>query len=272
MPTPKKQGTRKLPPKRPARHQGHDFHGSHPAFGVRVIFEDDTIIVIEKPSGLLTVATDKEGDKTAYRAVRDWIARQKGVDPDERGAVYLGVVHRLDRDTSGVMVFVKTEEARAKLTSDWMGQVSDRRYIAVVEGKPRGGEEGTVRNWLRQNKAFRVYAVNTQEPGTEEAITHWKTVRPIGSGKPDEPERSLVELKLETGRTNQIRVHMAGLGSPVAGDRKYGRPPQVGGVDGAWPKRLALHARRIEFIHPKTGKTVAFESPVPVDMKKLIKG
>lgn len=240
-------------------------------FGIRLVYEDETIIVIDKPAGILSVATPKESEKTAFKVVRDYLSfgtwqerlRRPVLDTRNQGA-YLGVVHRLDRETSGIMFFVKTPEAREKLTHDWQEQVSDRRYLAVLEGVPKVAE-GTIKNWLRQNKALRVYQVNTPEPGTEEAITHYKVIRTVESARDKgESQRCLVELKLETGRTNQIRVHMAGLGCPIVGDKKYGLPDAKG--------RLALHARRIIFTHPEDGRTMRFESALPPELKKLIRG
>jgi len=273
------------------------WQGRGPGFGVHLVFEDDTIIVVDKPAGLLSVATDKEGERTVFRALREYLNKQKsgrgelsaqknrrrwgaaGFEEAEnkRDAgtedVYIGVVHRLDRETSGIMVFVKTEEARKTMTSDWQGQVHDRRYLAVLEGKPLGGVEGTVHNWLKQNKAFRVYSLDHADQGAEEAITHWKVLRDASKGQGANAvyERTLVELRLETGRTNQIRVHMADLDAPVAGDRKYGHPPMAGGTAGKWPSRLALHAKRIEFTHPVSGEKLSFESPVPPEMKALMR-
>jgi len=152
------------------------------------------------------------------------------------------------------MIFVKTEEAQEKLRSDWAGQVADRRYQAILEKTPEP-LQGTIHNWLKKNKAFRVYELSRPEPEAEEAITDYKVLQMSG-------ERALVELELGTGRSNQIRVHMAGIGCPVVGDSKYGLPGAKG--------RLALHACRIAFTHPKTGELVKFESPLPEELKKLL--
>ena len=151
-------------------------------------------------------------------------------------------------------MFVKTEEAQEKLRSDWAAQVTDRRYLAVVENVP-DPLQGTIHNWLKKNAAFRVYELNRPEPEAEEAITDYKVVNVVG-------RRALVELELGTGRSNQIRVHMAGIGCPVVGDTKYGLPGAKG--------RLALHACRLAFTHPKTGELVKFESGLPVELKKQL--
>jgi 23S rRNA pseudouridine1911/1915/1917 synthase len=161
------------------------------------------------------------------------------------------------------MFFVKNPEARETLTRNWQEQVSDRRYLAIVEGRPKL-PEGTIHNWLRQNKALRVYSMDHPEEHAEEAITHYKVIKEV-TGFKTRPEdvHTLMELRLETGRTNQIRVHMADLGCPIVGDRKYGNAVVKG--------RLALHARRIAFKHPLDGREMVFESPLPHELKKLLR-
>jgi 23S rRNA pseudouridine1911/1915/1917 synthase len=241
------------------------------AFGVRIVYEDDTVIVIDKPAGLLSVATLKETERTAFKVVREYLTiceqagRRQSREPVSRSrGAYLGVVHRLDRETSGIMFFVKNNEARLKLTQNWMSKVHTRTYLAVLEGKPKESE-GTISNWLKQNKALMVYAQDHPGDGAEPAVTRYKVVRDIEAAPgPNGKKRCLVELTLETGRTNQIRVHMAGLGCPIVGDKKYG--------SGKGRDHLALHAKLIAFEHPDDDRLLTFESPLPPEMRRLLKG
>jgi 23S rRNA pseudouridine1911/1915/1917 synthase len=165
------------------------------------------------------------------------------------------VVHRLDRETSGLMMYAKTQEAQRILEENWHRIVFDRRYVAVVCGKMEK-EGGTVRSWLKDNKAFITYSSPTDNGG-KEAITHYHTLATS--------ERiSLVEMLLETGRKNQIRVHMKDLGHPIVGDQKYGNGFSIIG-------RLALHAYRLNFYHPMTGQVMEFETPFPQKFVQLFK-
>ena len=157
------------------------------------------------------------------------------------------VVHRLDRETSGLMIYAKNIETAKRLEDNWHDMVYDRRYIAVLCGKVEK-EGGTIQSWLRESKSFVTYSSPTDNGG-KLAITHYHRLRYTD-------EFSLVEMKLETGRKNQIRVHMADLGNPVAGDQKYG--------NGRDPlHRLALHAYRLNFYHPITREQMEFETPIP---------
>lgn len=226
------------------RGSGRSSRSDGPGGGIRIIYEDDAILVVDKPAGLLTVATEKETERTAFRILKEW------------SGSFVGVVHRLDRDTSGVLLLVKSREIQEKLREDWSGQVLRRTYQAVLEGTPQP-PQGTVKNWLKKNKAFRVYELSRPEPGAEEAITRYKVLKTLGP-------RCLAELELETGRSNQIRVHMAGLGCPVAGDSKYGQPGTKG--------RLALHACTLSIRHPVSGEVMAFSSPLPRDITKYLYG
>lgn len=260
--------------KRPSRKPARPRHRRKPdeiAFGVRIVYEDDTVIVIDKPAGLLSVATDKETERTAFKVVREYLTlceqsgRRQSREPVSRSrGAWLGVVHRLDRDTSGIMFFVKNNEARLKLTQNWMTKVHSRTYLAILDGIP-AQREGTISNWLKQNKALMVFAQDHPGGGAEPAVTHYKVVREIeGPQGARGLGRCLVELTLETGRTNQIRVHMAGLGCPIAGDKKYGT--------GKGRDRLALHAKLISFEHPDDDRLLTFESPLPPAMKRLLQG
>lgn len=216
--------------------------------GLRIMHEDDDVIVIEKDAGLLSIATDQEKELTAYRQLTDHVRRH-----DPRSRIF--VVHRLDRDTSGVMMFAKTESAKQLLQNDWQEAVTERTYVALVEGTVRN-PEGTVRSWLKENKAMLMYSSQTPNDG-QLAVTHYKTLR---SSK----DYSLLEVRLETGRKNQIRVHMQDLGHPVVGDKKYGsRAKGIG--------RLGLHAHVLAFRHPIRNTELRFESKVPSDFTRVFR-
>jgi 23S rRNA pseudouridine1911/1915/1917 synthase len=176
-------------------------------------------------------------------------------------------VHRLDRETSGLLVFARSEELQHYMREYWRDLVTDRTYIALAEGilEPR---EGKITTWLTEDKRNAVVYSSPVDDGGDIAITNYKTLRvspnPLTSN-PLTPQYSLVELHLETGRTNQIRVHLASKGCPVVGDRKYGHGNESSPID-----RLCLHAKVLEFIHPVTEKKVRFESPVPKEFNKLV--
>ena len=208
--------------------------------GLRILFEDPYLIVIEKEAGMLSIATAKEKLLTTYSILSGHVKRE---NPNNR----IFVVHRLDRDTSGIMMFAKSEEVQSVMQRAWQNAVIERTYVAVVEGVVEN-DEGTIRSFLKENKALVMYS--TKVPGEgDEAITHYKVLR-----RGD--EITLVEVKLETGRKNQIRVHMKELGHPVVGDKKYGAKTNLIG-------RTCLHARVLAFIHPITGTEVRYETAVP---------
>lgn len=214
---------------------------THPK--LRIVYEDDYLIVVEKKEGLLTVAAHPgSAETTAFSILKDYVRRS-----DKRNGIY--VVHRLDRETSGLLVFAKTKELQEYMRTYWRELVTKRTYVAVVEGVMPKAED-TIHTWLSEDpKSTMVYS-SPVDDGGKEAVTHYKVIK-------SNDEYSLLELHLETGRTNQIRVHMASVGHPVVSDRKYGSgkiPP----ID-----RLGLHARILEFIHPATEETVHFETPVP---------
>jgi 23S rRNA pseudouridine1911/1915/1917 synthase len=210
-----------------------------------ILLEDDHLVVVEKPSGLLSIATDKEYHQTLYRMVSDYVKETAG----GRGRIF--IVHRLDRDVSGVMVFAKDETAKQQLQKGWAG--AEKIYHAVVDGRP-AASEGTVRNWLRENRAYRVYTCSRDAEGAREAVTHYRVIK---SGA----RYSTVEVRIETGRKHQIRVHMAGLGCPIVGDEIYGT-----GTPGG---ELALHAHSLTFKHPSTGKRTTITSPLPSRFRSL---
>ena len=208
--------------------------------GLRILFEDPYLIVIEKEAGMLSIATAKEKLLTTYSILSGHVKRE---NPNNR----IFVVHRLDRDTSGIMMFAKSEEVQSAMQRAWQDAVIERTYVAVVEGVVENNE-GAIRSYLKENKALVMYSTNVPGEG-DEAITHYKVLR-----RGD--EITLVELKLETGRKNQIRVHMKDLGHPVVGDKKYGAKTNLIG-------RTCLHARVLAFIHPVTGSEDRYETPVP---------
>lgn len=209
-----------------------------------VLYEDDALIVIDKPAGLLTVATEREKEKTAYRILKDALGE---------GRDGLHVVHRLDRDTSGVVLFARSRAWKETLQENWEKLVTLRAYLAVVEGAPPE-QRGTVRSFLHENAAHVVYS-GAPGNGAKEAVTRYEVLARRGG-------RSLLRVELDTGRKNQIRVHMADLGCPVAGDRKYGR-----GRDSL--HRLGLHAWKLGLIHPQTGAALEFTAPLPEPLRRL---
>lgn len=203
-------------------------------------YEDDHLLVINKMAGLLSIATDREAELTAYRQLREYVKGSRTGDG-------LFIVHRLDRDTSGLMLFAKSEQVQETLQRNWTEAVISRRYVALVEGHV-AEPSGTVRSYLRESKALKMHSSRHPDEG-DLAITHYTTDK---AGQ----HYSLLSLELETGRKNQIRVHLADLKHPVAGDKKYGaRTNPVG--------RLGLHAAGLVFVHPVTQKTMTFSLPVP---------
>ena len=226
---------------------------------LRIIYEDDALIVVEKKNGLLTVPYNpKSSEMTAYSILKDYVRKQSN-----RNTVH--VVHRLDRETSGLLVFAKSPELQEYMRTYWRQLVTKRTYVALVEGK-LAQKEGKITSWLTENPHTAMVSSSPVDNGGQLAITHYKVLQELESGlENQESEISLVELNLETGRTNQIRVHMASVGHPVVGDRKYGHGNDSSPID-----RLCLHARVLEFIHPMTEKKVRFETPLPKEFSKAV--
>lgn len=216
--------------------------------GLRILYEDSEIIVIDKPAGLLSIASDKEKEYTAYHQLRDYVGKD---DPDRR----IFIVHRLDRDTSGVMLFAKNEEVKHLLQDAWKEIMVDRAYVAVVEGQVESNE-GTVKSWLKETKTKLMYSSSNAGDGLE-AITHYKLLQ-------SSAQYSLLEIRLETGRKNQIRVHMKDIGHSIIGDKKYGSTVNPIG-------RLGLHAHVLAFNHPVTGELMRFETEVPKKFSRLFR-
>ena len=204
-----------------------------------ILHEDDDVIVVLKANGLLTVGTERERENTAQAYLNDYL-REKG---EER----IHVVHRLDRETSGVLVFAKSFEAREALKAKFAVHNVERIYVAVIEGAMEPAE-GTIRSNLLERKDLRMESVSSH-PDAKHAVTHYKTVAASD-------QYALLEITLETGRKNQIRAHLSEAGHPIVGDRLYGSAINPLG-------RLGLHARLLGFDHPSTGKRMTFTAPLP---------
>ena len=242
--------------------------------GLKIVFEDEWLIVVEKPSGLLTMATDKGREVTAYSMLYDYVieeAQQGNISRKNRDRFVqeqprIFIVHRLDRDTSGLLVFAKDEDTKRALMDNWEEAVQERRYVAILEGQINS-EEGYIETWMYENQKSLMVHCYDMRPGDtpakpprkdwKYASSHCRKVRELSiDGKP----YTEVEFNLETGRRNQIRVHSQYIGHPIAGDRKYGAQTNPFG-------RLALHAQGLAFIHPWTGKTMRFTARVPKSFK-----
>lgn len=231
MPAPKRPQTRHLPN------------------GLRIYHEDKDIIVVEKPCGLLTIGTDRDKSKTVHSILNEYV--RKG-DPRSRNRIY--IVHRLDRETSGILILAKSESSKMYLQEHW--QETDKRYLTVVHGK-LAVKSGTISSYLTENAAFTVYS--TPDPALGKlSLTEYVVLK-------ESKGFSLLEIKLHTGRKHQIRVHLSEMGNPVAGDRKYGKRNDVHGT-------LALHARSLSFTHPVSGKRLTFETSIPDCITRLIGG
>lgn len=219
---------------------------------LRVIYEDDSLIIVEKKNGLLTVPYNpKSSEMTAYSILKEYVRKES-----KRNTVH--VVHRLDRETSGVLVFAKSAELQEYMRTYWRQLVTRRTYVALVEGHlPQ--KHGTITTWLTEDPHTGMVYSSPKDDGGQKAVTHYKVIKTTTIGEDDQAtDISVIELNLETGRTNQIRVHMQSIGHPIIGDRKYGHANEYSPID-----RLCLHARTLEFIHPMTEKKVRFEAPAP---------
>ena len=230
---------------------------------IRIVYEDSRLIVIDKPSGMLTMSTGRSGDVTAYSILFDYVRMSA-----KRAGERLFIVHRLDRDTSGLLVFAKDLDTKTALQEKWDEMVLERKYLALLEGYIED-EEGWIETWIHENpKSMKVHCHAFEKRddrnippvrGWQYASSHCRTVR---KGQIDGKPYTCVEFELETGRKNQIRVHSEWIGHPIAGDRKYGATSNPIG-------RLALHAHTLEFIHPWTGKKMRFISKAPSSFGRL---
>ena len=206
---------------------------------VKIVYEDQYLVVVDKAVGILSMAAGHSS--LNVKAVLDDYFHKS------RQRCHAHVVHRLDRDTSGLMIYAKDMQTEQALERDWHGCVYDRRYVALLSGRMEQSE-GTIANWLKDNAAYVTYS-SPVDNGGKYAVTHFKTLEALG-------DRSLVEFRLETGRKNQIRVHAADMGHPVCGDVKYGNGDDPIG-------RLCLHAYVLCFYHPVTRERMEFSTPVP---------
>lgn len=217
--------------------------------GLSILYEDRDILVVDKVSGLLTVSNGKVRDNTAYYLLNEYV--RKG-NPKSRHRVF--VVHRLDRDTSGVIVFSKNENAQRYLQEEWQG--FQKKYYALVHGTlPE--KEGVITSYLAENRAYKMYSVADPKRG-KLAKTGYRVLG-------ESPKYSLLEIDLLTGRKNQIRVHLSDKGCPVVGDTKYG-------VKEKGIRRLTLHAASITIVHPYSKEKMTFTAKVPAYFESLMKG
>ncbi|MFA4919781.1 MAG: RluA family pseudouridine synthase [Thermodesulfovibrionales bacterium] len=214
---------------------------------ISILYEDGDILVVVKPFGLLTMGTDRDKSRTLYSILTDYV--RKGYS---KSAKRIYIVHRLDRNTSGILIFAKSLEAKLRLQGRW--EETEKKYIAVVHGRCKKKED-TITTYLAENKAHVVYSTTDASKG-KLSHTAYRVLK-------DTKEFSLLEVNLLTGRKHQIRVHLAGIGHPVVGDEKYGKVKDT-------HKRLALHAKSISFIHPFSGKRLTFETGFPEYFNRLV--
>lgn len=212
---------------------------------LNIIYEDKDIIVLDKRAGLLTMSTPKEKEKTLYHMVSDYIKQD-----NKKNNIF--IIHRLDKDTSGIVIFAKSEKVKNLYQDDWNKICKKRSYIAIIEGK-LDNKEGTIKSYLKENSNNVVYS--TKDPDGKLAITKYKVIK-------ENDKYSMLEVLIETGRKNQIRVHLKELGHPVIGDKKY--DSSINPI-----KRLGLHANKLEIINPVTNKLNKYESNIPSIFKKM---
>ncbi len=211
-----------------------------------IVFEDNEIIVVNKPSGLLTIATNKEKEKTLYHIVSDYLKSK-----DKNAKVF--IVHRLDKDTSGIVILAKNEKIKNQLQENWNEYVSLREYVAVVHGRVKN-ESGHIVQSLKETKTNLVYVTRRGEG--KEAITNYKVMK-------SNDNYSMLSIHIETGRKNQIRVAMATIGNPIVGDKKYSNVKDN-------ENRLYLHANRLKIYYPVIKKDILFEISNPQEFRKIM--
>ena len=212
---------------------------------LRIIHLDDTVVVVDKPAGLLSMGSEREKQRTVHRILNEHLKRRTG-SPRQQAFI----VHRLDRETSGLMLFARSESAQAALQRNWKSVT--KKYLAVVKGVPPKAQ-GTLTDHLVESKSFLVHRV---DKGGQLAITHYRVLRTLG-------DKSLLELTLETGRKHQLRVQLANLGHPIVGDRRYGASSRT-------ETRLVLHSCQLKFRHPVSGASMEFRSPLPTLLNALM--
>lgn len=204
-----------------------------------IMFEDDFLLVVEKPPGLLTYGEKGTQGTSLYRILKDFINQRS------HGQQRVYVVHRLDREVSGLVLFAKDEKIQQQLKASWKG--TKKLYYGLVEGGPKN-EEGTLRSWLKEGPGRKMTEVNNPD-GAKLAVTHYRILKKL-------PGYTLLEIEPETGRKNQVRVHLAGLGCPLVGDRRYGADDEV-------VRRIRLYAFYLGFIHPVSRRFMEFRNPMP---------
>ncbi len=219
-----------------------------------IVYEDSTIIVINKPAGLLTIATEKERDKTAYSQVHEYLKNVSTLKGGRASSKPVYIVHRLDKEASGLLILAKTLEAKVKLQEEWAD--FEKRYFAVVDGIPDEAE-GTLKSYLKENQFLRIYATQRKSDDAKFAVTHYRVLK---ASRP----YCLLEVTLETGRKHQIRVHLSEMKHPIVGDPYYGKKADP--ID-----RLALHAYFLSVKHPDDGKWMTFKTEIPDTFKKLLR-
>ena len=200
-----------------------------------IIYEDKDIIVINKPSGLLTVSTDKEKDKTLFKEVSEYVKKSNP-------RIKIFIIHRLDKDTSGIVIFAKNQNIKYMYQNNWDKIVLKRGYVAVINGN-LSKNTGRIKSYLKETKTLLVYSSNDKKEG-KLAITDYKVIK-------KSKKYSMLAIDIKTGRKNQIRVHMKDLGTPILGDKKYGNKKDLS-------DRLYLHANELILINPKNNKKIEF--------------
>jgi 23S rRNA pseudouridine1911/1915/1917 synthase len=237
-----------------------EFHADRPVrrtvrTRLAVLYEDGDVLIVDKPAGLLTVPTEAREKDTLWTRAIHYLQHRYG------GRPYAGIVHRLDRETSGALVFARNRAALHALQDLFRRHAIEREYVALVEGAPP--DRGTFDRDLTRTPGLRRSVAKSGEEG-KRAVTRFETVERL-------PRATYVSVRPETGRTHQIRVHFAAAGHPILGDRVYGPPLKGAGPDApAGPARHLLHARRLGFAHPRSGETVSVESPLPADFREAL--
>lgn len=228
---------------------------------LEIVFEDDHLLVVDKPAGMVVHPAAGNFDGTMVNAL---LHHCKGRLSGIGGVARPGIVHRIDKDTSGLLVVAKTDPAHEGLAAQFARHSIDRRYAAIVAGRPKASS-GTVDAPLARSATNRKKIAIVGEGRGKRAVTHWSLVEPL-------KHAALVECRLETGRTHQVRVHMASIGHPLLGDPVYGRarPEHRDALKRLSFERQALHAARLGFVHPVTGGALTFDSPIPCDMQQLL--
>ena len=213
-----------------------------------ILYEDKEFLVINKPSKFLTIATEKEKNHTLYHEASEYVKKQ---NPKNK----IFILHRLDKDTSGIIVFAKNEKIKQAMQQNWENLVTKREYIAIIEGKLEKKKD-TIINYLNSTKTLHVYDTKNQFIG-KKSITHYEVLEKNSIG-------TMITINIDTGRKNQIRVALSSINHPIIGDKKYGSQKNNYG-------RLALHATKLSWIHPTTKKTYQFIAKIPKEWKKDFK-